>query len=56
GFLPQSLVDYYSSTIKLKKVSIPFTIAPIQLYLMYNRASMNNSGFTELIEQITKKH
>ncbi|WP_257585422.1 hypothetical protein, partial [Salmonella enterica] len=28
----------------------------IQLYLMYNRASMNNSGFTELIEQITKKH
>ncbi|EBK4619428.1 LysR family transcriptional regulator, partial [Salmonella enterica] len=29
---------------------------PIQLYLMYNRASMNNSGFTEIIEQITKKH
>ncbi|EEH5431140.1 LysR family transcriptional regulator, partial [Salmonella enterica] len=56
GFLPQSLVDYYSSTIKLKKVSIPFTIAPVQLYLMYNRASMNNSGFTELIEYITKKH
>ncbi|MDP0540989.1 hypothetical protein, partial [Salmonella enterica] len=24
--------------------------------LMYNRASMNNSGFTELIEYITKKH
>ncbi|EIJ9350804.1 LysR family transcriptional regulator, partial [Salmonella enterica] len=31
GFLPQSLVDYYSSTIKLKKITIPFTIAPIQL-------------------------
>ncbi|EBK4549844.1 LysR family transcriptional regulator, partial [Salmonella enterica] len=29
---------------------------PVQLYLMYNRASMNNSGFTELIEYITKKH
>ncbi len=55
GFLPQSLVDYYSSTIKLKKVTTPFTIAPMQLYLMYNRASMNNSGFAELIEHITKK-
>ncbi|ELT6042230.1 LysR family transcriptional regulator, partial [Salmonella enterica subsp. enterica serovar Anatum] len=34
---------------------IPFTIAPIQFYLMYNRASLNNSGFAELIEHITKK-
>ncbi|HGP2151845.1 TPA: hypothetical protein ACLGSU_003585, partial [Salmonella enterica] len=25
-------------------------------YLMYNRASLNNSGFAELIEHITKKH
>ncbi|HDR2910057.1 TPA: LysR family transcriptional regulator [Salmonella enterica subsp. enterica serovar Derby] len=56
GFLPESLVDYYSSSIKLKKVTTPFTIAPIQLYLMYNRASLNNSGFAELIEHITKKH
>ncbi|WP_235655317.1 hypothetical protein, partial [Salmonella enterica] len=24
--------------------------------LMYNRASLNNSGFAELIEHITKKH
>ncbi|WP_235004746.1 hypothetical protein, partial [Salmonella enterica] len=24
-------------------------------YLMYNRASLNNSGFAELIEHITKK-
>ncbi|HGB0029015.1 hypothetical protein, partial [Salmonella enterica] len=23
---------------------------------MYNRASLNNSGFAELIEHITKKH
>ncbi|HGA7161772.1 TPA: LysR substrate-binding domain-containing protein, partial [Salmonella enterica subsp. enterica serovar Wangata] len=56
GFLPESLVDYYSSSIKLKKVTTPFTIAPVQLYLMYNRASLNNSGFAELIEHITKKH
>ncbi|WP_235625116.1 hypothetical protein, partial [Salmonella enterica] len=28
----------------------------IQFYLMYNRASLNNSGFAELIEHITKKH
>ncbi|ECC9152850.1 LysR family transcriptional regulator [Salmonella enterica subsp. salamae] len=54
GFLPQSLVDYYSSSIRLKKVTTPFTIAPIQLYLMYNRASLNNSGFSELIEHVTK--
>lgn len=54
GFLPQPLVDYYSATIKLKKVTIPLTIAPIQLYLMYNRASLNNSGFSELIEHVTK--
>ncbi|WP_223230456.1 hypothetical protein, partial [Salmonella enterica] len=25
---------------------------PIQLYLMYNRASLNNSGFAELIEHV----
>ncbi|ELN87830.1 LysR family transcriptional regulator, partial [Salmonella enterica subsp. enterica serovar Enteritidis str. 22558] len=51
-----NIFDYYSSSIKLKKVTIPFTIAPIQFYLMYNRASLNNSGFAELIEHITKKH
>ncbi|EIB3947800.1 LysR family transcriptional regulator, partial [Salmonella enterica] len=55
GFLPQTFFDYYSSSIKLKKVATPFTIAPIQFYLMYNRASLNNSGFAELIEHITKK-
>lgn len=49
-----NIFDYYSSSIKLKKVTIPFTIAPIQFYLMYNRASLNNSGFAELIEHITK--
>ncbi|RJO80633.1 LysR family transcriptional regulator, partial [Salmonella enterica subsp. enterica serovar Schwarzengrund] len=35
---------------------IPFTNAPVQLYHMDNRTSMNKSGFTELIEDITKKH
>ncbi len=56
GFLPKVIVTYYQSTVKLRTISTPFSIPANPLYLMYNRASMNNSGFTELIEHITKKH
>ncbi|EAR7992502.1 LysR family transcriptional regulator, partial [Salmonella enterica] len=56
GFLPKTVVTYYQPTVKLRKVSTPFSIPANPLYLMYNRASMNNSGFAELIEHITKKY
>lgn len=56
GFLPKVIVTYYQPTVKLRTISTPFSIPANPLYLMYNRASMNNSGFTELIEHITKKH
>ncbi|PLP61554.1 LysR family transcriptional regulator, partial [Salmonella enterica subsp. enterica serovar Braenderup] len=36
--------DYYSSSIKLKKINITVTIDTIQFYLMYNRTKKNNSG------------
>ncbi|ECF6063538.1 LysR family transcriptional regulator [Salmonella enterica subsp. diarizonae] len=54
GCLPKMIVTYYQPTIKLRKISTPFSIPAHPLYLMYNRASMNNSGFAELIENITK--
>ncbi|APZ57840.1 LysR family transcriptional regulator [Salmonella enterica] len=56
GFLPKIIVDYYQPTVKLRQISTPFSVPANPLYLMYNRASLNNSGFAELIEHITKKH
>ncbi|ECI4051415.1 LysR family transcriptional regulator [Salmonella enterica subsp. enterica] len=56
GFLPKIIVDYYQPTVKLKQISTPFSVPANPLYLMYNRASLNNSGFAELIEHITKKY
>lgn len=54
GFLPKPLVDYYKNTIKLRKVATPFVIQPSHMYLMYNKASLNNSGFSELVELVKK--
>lgn len=56
GFLPKIIVDYYQPTVKLRQISTPFSVPANPLYLMYNRASLNNSGFAELIEHITKKY
>lgn len=57
GFLPKFVVTYYQpTTVKLREVSTPISIPATPLYLMYNRASMNNSGFAELIESVTIKH
>ncbi|EAW9309496.1 LysR family transcriptional regulator [Salmonella enterica] len=57
GFLPKFVVAYYQpTTVKLREVSTPISIPATPLYLMYNRASMNNSGFAELIESVTIKH
>ncbi|EAZ4760293.1 LysR family transcriptional regulator [Salmonella enterica] len=54
GFLPKMIVEYYNPILRLKKIVTPFPIPTYQLYLMYNKASLNNNGFTDLIEHINK--
>ncbi|ECG1191545.1 LysR family transcriptional regulator [Salmonella bongori] len=52
GLVPKMIVEYYNPVLKLKKIVTPFSIPTSQLYLMYNKASLNNNGFMELIEHI----
>ncbi|EAO2684413.1 LysR family transcriptional regulator [Salmonella enterica] len=54
GFLPKMIVEYYNPVLKLKKISTPFPIPVCPLYVMYNKASLNNNGFIDLIEHIQK--
>ncbi|ASG89179.1 LysR family transcriptional regulator [Salmonella enterica subsp. salamae] len=54
GFLPKMVVEYYNPIMKLKKLTTSFDIPAHNLYLMYNKASLNNNGFAELIAQIKK--
>lgn len=54
GFLPKIIVEFYNPILKLKKIVTPFPIPTHQLYVMYNKASLNNNGFTDLVEHLEK--
>lgn len=54
GFVPAMMLDFYQPVFALKKINIPFSIPPVQLYYMYNRASLNNKGFAQFISRITE--
>lgn len=53
GLIPVEVYHFYSSILKLKKINIDVNLPSIQLFLMYNRASLSNNGFAEFIKKIT---
>ncbi|WP_213131980.1 DNA-binding transcriptional repressor CitR [Citrobacter sp. FP75] len=52
GLVPKKIYEQYSSTFKLKEINIDVTPPKMNLFLMYNRASLNNAGFVEFIKKI----
>lgn len=54
GFVPTMMFEFYQPVFDLKKIDIPFTIPPVKLFYMYNRASLNNKGFAQFINRITQ--
>lgn len=56
GLLPKAIYDRYSSTFTLKEINTDITLPKINLFLMYNRASLNNAGFVKFIKKIENKN
>lgn len=54
GLIPVDVYHFYSPLLKLKKINIDVNLPSIQLFLMYNRASLSNNGFAEFIEKVTR--
>lgn len=55
GFLPELIYDFYQPLLGFRKLAIPYSVPAIQLYYMYNRASLNNKGFADFITRLSKK-
>ncbi|EIQ80307.1 bacterial regulatory helix-turn-helix, lysR family protein [Shigella flexneri 1235-66] len=55
GFIPQSTFESYSSSLNLKKIKTDIKPPSMNLFLMYNRASLNNKNFENFITKIDKK-
>lgn len=53
GFIPEIVYDYYKSLLGLKKISLPVSIPPVQLYYMYNRASLNTRSFADFVKRLS---
>ncbi|MCX9001057.1 LysR family transcriptional regulator [Citrobacter portucalensis] len=53
GIIPRVIFDTYAPIFNLKEINIDIKIPTAKLFLMYNRASLNNSNFAEYIKKIT---
>ncbi|CAM6736888.1 MULTISPECIES: DNA-binding transcriptional repressor CitR [Enterobacter] len=55
GYVPEVLYEKYKDVLRFKKVNVPFTPPPMEVFMIYNRSALNNAVFSSFIEQITKK-
>ncbi|WEF26960.1 LysR family transcriptional regulator [Klebsiella aerogenes] len=53
GFIPKNILNYFSASFKLREIPLPDPIPPVTTYIIYNRSSLTNPGFAELIAQYT---
>ena len=56
GLLPRDVYEQYTGSFNLKEICIDIPLPKINLFLMYNRASLNNTGFVNLINKINDKN
>ncbi len=52
---PKLMYDHYATALNLKEISVDFNLPSVQLFLMYNRASLNNKAFAAYINQISSE-
>lgn len=52
GIIPRGMLELYAPIFNLKEIDIGIKIPSVELFLMYNRASLNNSNLAEYIKKI----
>lgn len=52
GFVPKVVYDFYQPLLGFKRVNCPLSTPLLHLYYMYNRASLNNTLFSEIISHL----
>ena len=56
GFLPKVTFELYAPLLNLKEVNTNLKLPSMDLFLMYNRASLNNKNFEEFITKISERN
>ena len=55
GYVPEVLFKKYKDILRLKKLEAPFTLPPLEVYMIYNRSALNSAVFSTFIEQLAEK-
>lgn len=55
GYVPETLFTKYQDVLRLKRIETPFTLPPIEVFMIYNRSALNSSVFSKFIDEITEK-
>lgn len=54
GYMPEVLYEKYKDVLRLKRLEAPFTLPPLEVYMIYNRSALNSSVFSTFIEQVAE--
>ncbi|MDU2941082.1 MAG: LysR family transcriptional regulator [Enterobacteriaceae bacterium] len=52
GLMTEGSYEAFKQSLGLKKIALPMSFSPFNIYLMYNRASLNNAIFADFINKI----
>ena len=55
GYVPEILFDKYSEVLRLKKITAPFTLPSLDIFMIYNRSALNSPAFAKFINEVTEK-
>lgn len=57
GIIPKVTYELYAPLLNLKEINLDVSLPSIDLFLMYNRASLNNKNFEDFIRKVSNtKH
>ena len=54
GLMPLTTFDHYKKSMNLKRVDIDIALPTLDIFMLYNRASLNGSAFANVIEAIKR--
>lgn len=55
GYVPEILFDKYSEVLRLKKITAPFTLPSLDIFMIYNRSALNSTAFAKFINEVIEK-
>lgn len=53
GVIPKQIYELYQPALKFKEIRTDFELPKIKLFIMYNRASLNNKAFADYINKLS---